>query len=83
MHDGWMHWGPDGGFGGMWFGPIIWILVLGLLVWLAIGVLRRYDPADRSGSTSRKSPREILDDRYARGEINEEEYRHRRSVLEG
>jgi putative membrane protein len=66
----------------MLFGPIIWILLIGLLVWLAIGIFRRYDPADRRGATSSKSPREIIDERYARGEIDEEEYRHRRSVLE-
>ena len=27
MHDGWMSWDSAGGFGRMWFGPIIWIMI--------------------------------------------------------
>ncbi len=41
MHDGWMHWGPGWGFGGMGMGPIFWIIILGLVVWLVVSVTRR------------------------------------------
>jgi putative membrane protein len=82
MHRDWMSWGPGGGFGGMWIGPIIWILLLTLGIWLATALVRRNGCVDRSGGGSSKSPREILDERFARGAIDDEEYRRRRSAIE-
>lgn len=70
----------DGGmvFGGgfMW---LFWILVLVAIVWLITsavnsGVRNRRDVDD--------SPLEILKRRYARGEIDEEEFTRRRNDLE-
>lgn len=64
-------------FGGgmMW---IFWILIAALLIWLVIA-------ATRSGGSSReahKSAREILDSRYASGEIDRDEYTQKRADLE-
>jgi len=64
-------------FGGgmMW---IFWILIVALLVWLVLA-------ATRSAGGSREAPksaREILDARYAAGEIDRDEYEQKRADLE-
>ena len=72
MHDGWM-------FGMGWF----WILVLvliGVVIWFAVRV------ATSSGSRSEKTvggktPEDILKNRFAKGEIDEKEYRERKDAL--
>ncbi len=63
------------GFGGglMW---IIWVLVIGVVVWLLFAISRQ----DRSLKTA--SPKEILDRRYARGEIDDETYERMKKELE-
>jgi putative membrane protein len=77
-----MYYGGHGDW--MWVGMAFWILTLlaliALVTWLAL----------RSGAGARQEPprpkvpaaRAILDERYARGEIDDEEYRRRRSVLD-
>lgn len=62
-----------GGFGGgfMW---LFWILLIAVVVWAARG----FD----SGKSRQPSARELLDARYARGEIDEDEYRRRRNNLD-
>ena len=78
MHGyGWMSdWGS-----GMWFGPIFMIgipvLVIVLIVWLVQSATRSSTRADRGGSDARR----ILDERYARGEIDDEEYKRRRATI--
>ena len=66
------------GFGGgfMW---IFWILVIGVLVWLVIAATR-----DRGGGASGRdeSPLEILRQRYARGEIDRDEFEQMKKDLE-
>ena len=62
------------GWGGPWFlvFPLIWVaLIVGLVLWL-----RRGHAHDHMGSGE-----SVLDERFARGEITEEEYRQRASVL--
>jgi putative membrane protein len=65
----------------MWVGPIVWIVLLGLVVWLVVAVIRRGGSDGVQGPRRGKTPREILDERFARGEIDEEEYQRRRDVL--
>lgn len=64
------------GFGGgfMW---IFWILIIALSI-LAV----RYAGSRGDDEPRRQSPREVLDERFARGEIEEDEYRRRRQELE-
>jgi putative membrane protein len=59
--------------GGGWWFPfgLLWLVVLGLVIWLLV---RRPGP-------HRSSAAEILADRYARGEIGSEEYRERLDEL--
>lgn len=65
-------WGP----GGWWpIFPILWVILWGTLIFVAYRFFRgnRWQ-RDRSAQ-------DVLSERYARGEINEEEYRKRLSVL--
>lgn len=60
-----------GGF--MW---ILWLLLLAGVVFLFMGMTRSDNKADK------ETPLEILKKRYARGEIDEEEYERRRNDLD-
>jgi putative membrane protein len=74
----------DGGMmGGMWLAGLFWLLVIGggiaLVVWAILrgtgsGGSRDGGQADRS--------LDILRERYARGEIDESEYREMRRTLD-
>ncbi len=89
----WHDW-HDGGWGlGTWllmgFGMLLfWGLVAAVIVWVVrtTGAPRRPGygggvPMDKPAVPTRPSAREILDERYARGEISDEEYRSRRDTL--
>jgi putative membrane protein len=69
-HDG--AWWPIG----MIFMGLIWIAALGLVVWL---IVRASNPTTPPAATPAPQPRarEILDERYARGEISTAEYKER------
>lgn len=73
-------WGNMGGWGwGMAiFGWLFMIAIVGLVVWLVATVVRR---PERPGG-DRTGPMNTLDERYARGEIDREEYLQRRADLE-
>lgn len=83
------YYGPhtwDGGWHGWFFGPIMMIvffavaitLVVLLVRWLTGGAQNKVPP-----SSPGKSPTDILKERFARGEIDKEEFEERRQVLEG
>jgi putative membrane protein len=65
------------GFGGgfMW---IFWILII-----FAIVMLIRAGSRNSKSGEHRDTPLEILEKRYARGEIDDEEYAHRKQELGG
>ncbi len=68
-----------GGYGGMFLMPILWIAVVGLIIWAVVAAAQR---GGESGSThSSESALETLKRRYARGEINKEEYEQKRKDL--
>ncbi len=82
-------WGFDGWAGHMGWGGAWWMLVWGtammlggaaLIVWL---VRSTKTPPDQRGETSDPldSAREILAQRYARGELTTEEFRERQEQL--
>jgi len=56
---------------GMWFW---WVLAIGLIAVVAWTVVRG---VSRPGSGATESPEDLLKRRYARGEIDEEEYEKR------
>lgn len=74
-----MMWGPWGGWG---FGMgLLWLLFVTLLVVGVVLVVR-----GSAGGASRPADRtalDILDERFARGEIDRDEYEERRRVLQG
>jgi putative membrane protein len=81
-NDGWgMH-----GWGG-WWGMLVLLLVLFLLlagvVLLAVSLARSGGGAGSSREPGTSAADRLLDERYARGEIDEQEYLHRRAVLRG
>ncbi|MCI4677359.1 SHOCT domain-containing protein [Rhodoblastus acidophilus] len=65
----------------MWIGPIFLIVILAAAVWAVSAFASKGGGGRRLPSPDDKTPREILDERFARGEIDEEEYRRRRDAL--
>lgn len=69
------------GTGGMFFGGgfmwIFWILIIVFIIYAI-----KAGMGNSTDDSSKESPLEILKKRYARGEINEEEYERRRKELE-
>lgn len=68
-----------------WWGPglgwIFMVLLWGLVI-LGIMALVRWLAQPRPGGTGEKTPLDILKERYARGEINREEFEQKRVDLE-
>lgn len=68
-------------YGYGWWAPVGLVFMIGLValaVWL-IAAAARLEPAGASGTKGLAE----LADRFARGEIDSEEYRNRRSIIEG
>lgn len=78
--------GPEMEGGGMMDGMMggwMWLLPLLLVIAIAVAIIAAVrNSGDRGRSSNRPSPRELLDQRYAAGEIDREEYLERRSDLE-
>ena len=72
--------GMMGGYGTMFLMPFLWIVVIGLIVWVVVAAIRRPGESD-STTRSTDSALEILKRRYARGEINKEEYEEKKRDL--
>jgi putative membrane protein len=65
-----------GGFG-MGFMGIFWIAIIALIAVLVWQYLKQ----DKEQGDSKDSPLDILKERYARGEINKEEFEEKRRLL--
>lgn len=68
----------DGGWGVLWM-----IASWALIVAIVVLIVRSFSTGSAERPEHAESPRTILDERFARGEISEEEYRERARVLEG
>lgn len=77
-----MMYGNGWGWSAMMFMPLLWILLLGAVIWAAFRFAQphpdRRSPQDRS---VRETPQEILDRRFASGEIDTEAYTRARAQL--
>lgn len=76
-----MDWNDNSGWmngSGMWLMLLFWGALIALAVWAIIRATRRGSP-----TTSAESPRQILDRRFAAGEVDAEQYGEARRVLEG
>ncbi len=77
---GMMDSGMMGGYSVMFLMPILWIVAIGLIIWAVVTAIRRPGESD-STAKSADSALEILKRRYARGEINKEEYQEKKKDL--
>lgn len=83
--------GMMGGYGGWGWGmglfhSLFWLAILGLIVWAVVSVVRSYSASSSNGGlTSLPPPRSsglaILEERYAKGEIDREEYLQKKRDL--
>ena len=78
-----MGWYGDGAWG--WGGWLVMTLVMvafwGLVIWGLVAIFRSTSTSDRNARDRARDPLEILDERFARGEIDVEEYRARQDVI--
>ncbi|HSH49366.1 MAG TPA: SHOCT domain-containing protein [Halomonas sp.] len=82
-------WHPAWGWGHMLFGGLMMLVFWGGVIALAVLLVRwlsRTNTPDRggvseSGLSRRPTPLEILQERYAKGEIDKQEYEERRKDL--
>lgn len=83
MHD-W--WGWNGGWGGgMLFGPLFMLLIFVLVVAGIVAIVRWIGASNapqRSNANTSQAARDILDQRFAKGEVDADEYNARRRALE-
>ena len=85
-----MGWYDTGGIGaGGWIAMVtMMVLFWGLVIFAGVAIFRgttsrdRYDagPVDR---TAYREPLDILDERFARGELDDAEYQSRKAILAG
>jgi putative membrane protein len=77
-----MMWGYGPGWAWMMIVmPIVWIGLLAVVAWAVVRVIR--PQGDGYGRTHRESPQEILDRRFASGEIDGDTYTRMRAHLAG
>ncbi len=68
------------GFGGWWTMGIIWLVVIGLIVWLVVYLARGSGTTSSTGGDVKAL--DILKTRYARGEIDKKEYEEKLKDLQ-
>ena len=77
-------WGMMGpgmmGFGWMWLFPVFWIVIVGLIIWAVVAAVRKPGQSE-SSARSADSALEVLKKRYARGEIDKQEYEEKKKDL--
>ncbi|MFB9904310.1 SHOCT domain-containing protein [Allokutzneria oryzae] len=78
-----MYWN-GGGWAWMAFMPLLWIVLIGLIVWAVVRLTQRHVGGDHGqdrGWPPRETPEEILDRRFASGEIDADAYTEARERL--
>lgn len=76
-----MMYGYGPGWGWMMLMPLLWIVLLGVIVWAVVRLVQR--PAERPPEQARETPQQILDRRYASGEMDADAYTRARARLAG
>jgi putative membrane protein len=82
---GWYDWDHMSGWG--WaattLGSLLFLALLGLVAWLVVRTVRRPGggPTRPVHTAGQDTAERLLADRFARGEIDEEEYRRRLATL--
>ena len=78
-----MWYGSNGGWGGWLLMTIAMVLFWALII-TAVVLIVRYLVSQRltgTSAVSARTPEEVLAERYARGEIDDDEYRRRLALL--
>lgn len=75
-----MTWGWGWGWGHMIFGGVMMLLFWGAIVLLVVLIVRWFLGAGSQPSAS-KTPLDILKERFARGEIDKQEFEERKRAL--
>jgi putative membrane protein len=80
-----MWWGPGGGGWVGWFFMAFMMMVFwGLLIVLVVWLVRTTRPfPGKDDGRDRSNALAILEERFARGEIDREEFEQRRAALQG
>jgi putative membrane protein len=78
-----MGWNVDGGaWLGMSLGMLVWLVLAVVVIWLIVrGLIALERTRTEGGANSR--PDEILRERFARGEIDPDEFERRLALLHG
>jgi putative membrane protein len=74
-----MWWG--GGWHGMFFGPLIMILVLVVVIGAVVLLVRSVAGLWHGQALAPRKPLDILKERFARGEIDKDEFEEKRRLL--
>jgi len=78
-----MGWNMDGGaWLGMGFGMLVWLVLAVVVVWLVVRGLIALERTQTGGQVGSR-PDEILRERFARGEIDPDEFERRLALLHG
>lgn len=84
---GWGYWHDGWGWGHMLFGSLMMILFWGGLILLIVLAVRYLGHGSAGGGErptgGAKTPLQILEERFARGEIDKEEFEQRKRALSG
>jgi putative membrane protein len=67
----------------MFLGPVFGVLLLALLIAAVFAIVRWLGPRGGKSGQQARTARGILDERYAQGEIDREEYLRRRQDISG
>jgi putative membrane protein len=79
-------WHSNWGWGHILFGSSMMVLFWGGIILVIVLVVRAIGSGSAGGSgtsSAGKMPLDILNDRFARGEIDKEEYQERKNLLSG
>lgn len=77
---GW--YGGGMGWAGWFFMGLFWVALLALIIWLVVKLLPAGNrPPPHESRTAGESPLDILDRRFARGEVDVETYQVQRAAL--
>jgi len=73
----------DWGWGGMWLMPLFGIAWFALMIIVIVLLVRWLAGGSGGRGVQARTARDILDERYARGDIDREEYLRRKSDIAG
>jgi putative membrane protein len=72
-----------GGLLGLMFLLLLAVLFVGLIVWVIVTLTTRRGPGEVAPPSSKSSALAILEERYAKGEIDRDDYLQRKGDLGG